>query len=506
MRERVPGPSASPRRASAQAGVLLLEGPVVEKKKLRGSQLKAQNLSKTRGRRRSLDAKKRIADERERPRRNDLLPKLEVALRAIESLERSPHRTRDTEPVHVERLMKSIRQLGFNQPILVAGNEIIDGDVRAEAASQLGLTSVPVIDCSHLSPTEVRQLRLAANRTAELGTWNLEKLKAEFETLVDLGADLEVTGFTSEERDIVLLDEIELGELDDDDEDPGSVPENPVTRQGDLWLMEGHRVICGNALEAEVYEVLLAGIQAHLLLCDPPYNVTINGNVSKTHDEFVMASGEMSDDEFQEFLNRFLRLAAANLVAGSVLFVFMDWRSIHRVYQAGFGAGLRLINMAVWYKESGAMGALYRSAHELVAVFCKGDKPHTNNVELGRNGRDRQNVWVAPGANRRGSSANEMLALHATPKPVELCVDAILDVTKPGQTVLDPFLGSGTTLIAAEKTGRRCCGIELDPKFVDVSVHRWMRLTDKEAVLEASGETFTQVAERRAAEAAGEQS
>lgn len=479
---------------------------MVEKKKLRGSQFKAQSLAKTRGRRHSLDAKKRIADERERPRRNDLLPDLKVELRAIETLRPSQHRTRDTEPAHVERLMKSIRQLGFNQPILVAGNEIIDGHSRAEAASQLGLKSVPVIDCSHLSPTEVRQLRLAANRTAELGTWNLEKLKSEFETLIELGADLEVTGFTSEERDIVLLDEIELGELDDDEEDAGCVPDNPVTRQGDLWFMGKHRVICGNALEAEVYDALLVGNQAHLLLCDPPYNVTINGNVSKTHDEFVMASGEMSDDEFQKFLNTFLRLAADNLVAGSVLFVFMDWRSIHRVYKAGFAAALRLINLAVWYKESGAMGALYRSSHELVAVFCRGDKPHTNNVELGRNGRDRQNVWVAPGANRRGSSANEMLTLHATPKPVELCVDAILDVTKPGQTVIDTFLGSGTTLSAAEKTGRRCCGIELDPKFVDVTIQRWMRLTGKEALLETTGETFTQVAQRRAAEAAGEQS
>jgi len=478
---------------------------MVEKKKLRGSEFKAQNLSKTKGRRRSLDSKKRIADEREQPRRNDLLPVLKVEPRAIGSLKPSPHHSRDMALAHLERLMKSIRQLGFNQPILVAGSEIIDGHVRTEAASQLGLKTVPVIDCSHLSPSEVRQLRLAANRTAELGKWNIEKLKAEFEALIELGADLEVTGFTSEERDIVLLDDIELGE-GADDEDAASVPENPVTRQGDLWLMEHHRVICGNALEAQVYSLLLAGILVHLLLCDPPYNVVVKGNVSKTHDEFVMASGEMSDDEFQVFLNTFLRLAADNLVAGSVLFVFMDWRSIHRVYQAGFAATLRLINMAVWYKESGAMGALYRSAHELVAVFCKGDKPHTNNVELGRSGRDRQNVWVAPGANRRGSSANEMLALHATPKPVDLCLDAILDVTKPGQTVLDTFLGSGTTLIAAEKTGRRCCGIELDPKFVDVSVQRWMRLTGKEAVLEATGETFTQVAERRAAEAAGEQS
>ena len=182
-----------------------MEGPMVEKKKLRGSEFKAQNLSKTKGRRRSLDSKKRIADEREQPRRNDLLPVLKVEPRAIGSLKPSPHHSRDMALAHLERLMKSIRQLGFNQPILVAGSEIIDGHVRTEAASQLGLKTVPVIDCSHLSPSEVRQLRLAANRTAELGKWNIEKLKAEFEALIELGADLEVTGFTSEERDIVLL-------------------------------------------------------------------------------------------------------------------------------------------------------------------------------------------------------------------------------------------------------------------------------------------------------------
>lgn len=478
---------------------------MVEKKKLEASKLKAQSLSKTRGRRRALDAKRRIADVREHPRRNDLLPELKVDPRKIKTLQASPHRARETEPAHVERLMRSIGKLGFSQPILVSGDEIIDGYVRVEAASQLGLESVPAIDCSHLSPTEVRQLRLAANRTAELGTWNLEKLKSEFGALIELGADLEVTGFTSEERDIVLLDDVELGDGGDTD-DAGPVPEEPVTRPGDLWLMDSHRVICGNSLDAAVYAVLLAGLLVHLLLCDPPYNVIIKGNVSKTHDEFAMASGELSDAEFQNFLDSFIALAVSYLVAGSVAFIFMDWRSIHRVYEAGFSAALRLINLAVWFKESGAMGTLYRSSHELVAVFCKGETPHTNNVELGRNGRDRQNVWVAPGANRRGSSANEMLALHATPKPVELCVDAILDVSKPGQTVLDPFLGSGTTLVAADKTGRRCCGIELEPKFVDVSIQRWMRLTGKEAVLEATGETFTQVAERRAAEVADEQS
>lgn len=474
-------------------------------KKLGSGSLKAQSLSKTRGRRRSLEAKRRIADVRERNRRNDLLPELRVELVAIKDLQPSRHRTKDTEAEHVERLVSSIASLGFNQPILVAGHEIIDGHIRVAAASALGLESVPAIDCSHLSPTEVRQLRLAANRTAELGKWNLEQLKIEFQELIDLDVDLSVTGFTSEEQDIVLLDLTELVAEDDEADDPGEAPIEPVTRAGDIWVLDDHRVICGNALEAETYKRLLAGESVHAVMTDPPYNVPIKGHVSKSHDEFVMASGEMTDAEFQEFLNTFLSLVSSAAVPGAVLFVFMDWRSIHRVYQAGFEAGLQLINLAVWYKQSGGMGALYRSSHELVAVFCAGEKPHTNNVQLGRHGRDRQNVWIAAGANRRGSSANEMLALHATPKPVELCVDAILDVTKPGQTVLDGFLGSGTTLIAAEKTGRRCCAIELEPRFVDVAIHRWMRLTGKHAVLASTGETFERTAERRVAEATDDQ-
>lgn len=474
-------------------------------KNLGSGGLKAQSLSKTKGRRHSLEAKRRIADARERYRRNDLLPELRVELVAIKDLQPSRHRTRDTEADHVERLVSSIASLGFNQPILVAGAEIIDGHIRVAAASALGLESVPAIDCAHLSPTEVRQLRLAANRTAELGKWNLEQLKIEFQELIDLDVDLSVTGFSSEEQDIVLLDTTELLAEDDEADDPREATLNPVTRAGDIWLLDRYRVICGNALEAETYQALLAGESVHALLTDPPYNVPIKGHVSKTHDEFVMASGEMTDAEFQEFLDTFLSLVRSAAVPGAVLFVFMDWRSIHRVYQAGFAAGLQLINLAVWYKQSGGMGALYRSAHELVAVFCTGDRPHTNNVELGRHGRDRQNVWIAAGANRRGSSANEMLALHATPKPVELCVDAILDVTRPGQTVLDGFLGSGTTLIAAEKTGRRCCAIELEPRFVDVAIHRWMRLTGKHAVLASTGETFERTAERRAVEAADDQ-
>lgn len=462
-------------------------------KKLNEGSFKTRKLEKTRGRKRSLESERRLAATRDRARRNDLLPQLQLVQVEIASLVRSPRRARVTTAEQVERTAASIAEHGFTNPVLIRGNEVIDGEVRLDAALKLGVERVSAIDCAHLSDAQVRTLRLASNRIAELGEWDLDKLKIEFTELVDLEVDLSSTGFTDVEVGIVLLDD-QSNEADEDCSD--SIAE-PVSYLGDIWQLGEHRLICGNALEATTYEALLEGEQVDCVLTDPPYNVKIGGNVSglgkKVHDEFVMASGELDDVQWQAFLDTLFERLTAALTAGAVLFAFMDWRSIHRVYAAGFAAKLNLINLAVWYKQSGGMGALYRSAHELVAVFCKGDKPHTNNIELGRHGRDRQNVWVAPGANRRGSSANLMVKTHATPKPVELCVDAILDVTRSGQIVLDAFLGSGTTLIAAEKTGRRCRGIELDPKFVDVAVLRWMDLTGKQAVLTATGESFDEV-------------
>ena len=242
----------------------------------------------------------------------------------------------------------------------------------------------------------------------------------------------------------------------------------------------------------------MLGALVAAIIADFPYNVSIKNNVSglgkKKHKEFKMASGEMTEAEFAAFLETAIMLAVAHLVIGGVMFGFMDWRSIHLLYHAGFVSKLTLMNLIVWYKQSGSMGGFYRSAHELIAVMCKGHTLRTNNIQLGKNGRDRTNVWSVPGANRPGSSAHEMLSEHATPKPVELCVDAILDVTNRGEAVLDPFLGVGASLIAAHKTGRRCYGIELEPGFVDVTVMRWQRLTGKQAILSGTGKSFDALA------------
>lgn len=283
-------------------------------------------------------------------------------------------------------------------------------------------------------------------------------------------------------------------EDDHGDDQVPDTPRLPVTRTGDLWFLGEHRIICGDALSAEVHAILLDGRTVHAVLSDPPYNVVIAGNVSglgKTvHGEFAMASGEMDDAKWQSFLDNAHKLLSAPLAEGGVTFVFMDWRSIHRLYAAGFAAGLDLLNLVVWYKQAVAMGSLYRSVHELIAVFSKGKNPRIDNVELGRHGRNRNNVWCAPGANRRGSSSNAMLAHHATPKPVELCVDAVLDVTERGDTVFDMFLGTGTTLIAAEKTGRTYRGIEIEARFIDVIIRQWEQEIGQKATLAATGETF----------------
>lgn len=470
-------------------------------KEVQKNTFQQDKLDKTRRRREAIAQGREKIEGRHPSCRNDLLPELELRNYRISELTRPKNRTRKNDADQINRLTRAIADYGFTVPILVRGGQVYDGWSRVLAAKELGLEQVPAIEISHLSDAEVRALALASNRIGELGSWDLDALRLEFVELIELEVDLDSTAFTVEEQDIILLDPLVEGAADpaDETDDP---PEVPVTRPGDIWMLGDHRVICGNALETETYDALLQDEKVHAVVQDPPYNVKISGNVSglgkKKHVEFAMASGEMSDDEFENFLATALTLIAVFLVKGAVVFSFMDWRGIHLLYAAGKKAGLKLINLAVWYKQSGSMGSLYRSAHELVAVFCKGKTPRHNAVKLGKSGRNRCNVWEAPGANQRGSSTNEMLEAHATPKPVSLCEDAILDVTKRGEIVLDSFLGSAATLIAAERSGRICRGIEIEPRFVDVAVRRWQKFTGKEAVLAATGESFAQVALRRA--------
>ena len=279
-----------------------------------------------------------------------------------------------------------------------------------------------------------------------------------------------------------------------------------VTRPGDLWLLgpsgvPRHRLLAGDARDPAAIATLMGEEQAAMVITDPPYNVPIKGHVSgkgrARHGEFAMASGEMTEEEFISFLKSFLAAALMRTAPGALLYVFMDWRHLFEMLTAARALDLRLINICVWNKSNGGMGSLYRSKHELVLVLRLGDEPHRNNVELGKHGRSRANVWDYPGVNvfRPGRAAE--LAMHPTVKPVALIADAIRDVTKRGDLILDPFGGAGTVIIAAEKTGRRARTIEIDCHYCDVAIRRWETFTGKAAVLAATSETFEDVAERR---------
>ncbi len=257
------------------------------------------------------------------------------------------------------------------------------------------------------------------------------------------------------------------------------------------------------------YDKVLGPEKAAACFTDCPWNLPIEGFVSglgeKKHKDFKMAAGEMSPEAFQEFVDTFSRLIAEYLEDGGVVYSCIDWRSHDRIVAGGKRAGLTHINTLVWNKGSGGMGGLYRSAHELIPLLCKGKTPKTNNVELGRHGRDRTNVWSYPGANKPGSSAAQALKHHPTPKPVELVEDALLDVTNRGELVLDPFMGSGTTLLAAERSGRLAAGIELDPTYVDVCIRRWQDMSGLDAVNAATRQTFNETAAVKVAEGAVEE-
>jgi DNA modification methylase len=436
--------------------------------------------------------------------RNDLLPDVHIGIRAVEELKPAARRTRKPNTPQLERMIQSIRRFGFVGAIFIRDDRIVDGHIRHAAAIKLQMEEIPCIDVAHLSASECNLLAITINRLSELGEWDLDALRIEFQEAIELNFDLDITGFSTQEQDIILLDDQAPDEAAE--EVVPELPVQPTSLVGDVWQLGDHRIICGNALDPVVYTTLLGQELVTVIIADFPYNVEIANNVSglgkKKHGEFVMASGEMADEQFALFLKDAIICSAAHLIERGVYFGFMDWRSIEVLIRAGGHAGLTMINFAVWNKGSGGMGTLYRSTHELIPVFCKGEAPATNNVFLGKHGRDRTNVFSYPGANKRGSSAAKVLADHPTPKPIALCADMLLDVSHRGDAVLDPFLGSGTTIIAAEQTGRIGYGIELDPKYVDVAVRRWEQLTGRPAIHAATSRTFAELTAARSATSA----
>jgi DNA modification methylase len=437
-----------------------------------------------------------------RPRRNDILPGLELSYVPIADIRLSPRKIRKLDPAHVREVAASIGALGFCVPLLVGrDNEIIHGEVSCEAAKQLGLDRLPCVRIGHLSSEEQRVLRLAVNRLAEKGEWDLDALKIEFGELIVTDAPIEITGFLPAEIDHVILgdgaDGLEQGPLEPDSA-------TAIARVGDIFQLGPHRIACGDATDPSVLARLLEGdASARLVLTDEPYNVKVAGNVTRgDHREFAMASGEMTDAEFLAFNGAWIATVLPYLCDGGILSTFIDWRGLPTVHLAVGSLGLVPLNLIVWAKTNAGMGSLYRSQHELLPLFTKGSRPHVNNVELGKRGRWRSNVWTYPGASSLGSDARRGLKDHPTVKPTAMLEDALIDLTNRGDLVIDPFLGSGSTLIAAEATGRLCHGVELDPLYVDVIVRRYEAATGDAATLIETGETFEVLGARRASEAA----
>jgi DNA modification methylase len=384
---------------------------------------------------------------------------------------------------------------------------VIAGHGRLQAAKSIGMQLVPVVAISSLSDADQKALTIADNRIAELSIWDRDILAIEYQGLHDLQFDdIEVTGFSLGEIDTILDEASEKKPVEpgpEDDLPPLLV--TPVSRKGDLWILGSHRLLCGDARSDTDYGRLLEGETADLVLTDPPFNVRVDGNVSGLgkirHEEFAMASGEMSEAEFTSFLSTFLGCAKAHSRDGAILFVFMDWRHLFELTCAGREQGLAAKNLIVWAKDNAGMGTFYRSKHELVFVFKKPDGAHINTFELGQHGRYRTNVWEYAGVNTFRAGRLDELAMHPTVKPVAMLADAIRDVTKRGAIVLDPFAGSGSTLIAAEKTGRQARCIEYEPKYCDVIVRRWQAYTGKVAMFDGTDLTFEDFEGARAASA-----
>lgn len=442
---------------------------------IKGGSVRSELIEKSSSARRDLQELVNIA-ARASFSRNDLLPQQKIIEAPIDELRPSPRRVRKRSNAQIERIIQSIRIHGFRGAILIRDGVIVDGHMRVEAAKAIGLTHVPAIEVTNCSDALIDFLSISMNRIAETGEWNLDETTAVLKEQALAGMPLDASGFSGRELDQMFRE-------------VGATPEplaqgrevEIITQTGDLYILDRHKLLCGDALDPHSYERLFEGEIATAAFVDGPYNVKIKNNVSGLgkvkHDEFRMASGEMSPQQFNQFMQRWMKNTLAYVVSGGVIFSCIDWRHDADMEMAARAVGLQLINKCTWDKGSGGMGGFYRSRTEIVQVLCTQPCPLINNIELGRHGRDRSNLWAYPGANRRGSSASKRLKDHATPKPVDLVADAILDVTERGDIVLDPFVGSGTTILAAEETGRRAFGIEIEPKFVDAAVRSWEAMT-----------------------------
>lgn len=419
---------------------------------------------------------------------------------SISTLQPAVRNARTHSKAQLRQLAQSIERYGWTNPILVDDdNRILAGHGRLEAAKALGHQEVPCLRLSGMSEAERRAYVIADNQLALKAGWDKGLLALELQelTILDIELDMTITGFELPEIDLIIKEAADADPKGAEPQDEGAeapVDGPAVSELGDVWVLGRHRLLCGDAKDAAAVANLMAGGQADMIFTDPPYNVPIDGHVSGLgqvrHREFAEGSGEMTAEEFTAFLRETLGPAAAACRDGAIAYICMDWRHLQEVLAAGYAVFTELKNLCVWNKTNGGMGTFYRSQHELVLVWKIGDAPHTNTFGLGDKGRYRTNVWTYAGANAFRTERMEELKAHPTVKPVALVADAIRDVSHRGQVVLDVFGGSGTTLIAAEKTGRIARLIEIDPIYCDVIVRRWEKLTGKCAMRECDGKTF----------------
>ena len=433
------------------------------------------------------------------------IPLPQIEMRPLSALKLNPRNARTHSKRQVKQVAASIRAFGFTNPILVdADGFVLAGECRAKAAKQEGLTSVPTLILSHLSEAQRRAYVLADNKLATEAGWDRSMLAQELGELavllptLELDWTIETTGFARGEIEVLTHDQAETPSGAEDAIPAARVDRAVVTQRGDIWQLGAHRVGCGDARSESDIERLMDETQAAMVFTDPPYNVRIEGHVTRTgaHREFPVASGELSRADYREFLLHSLTIAAVASRLGAIHAVCMDWRHIADLLGVGEDVYEDLLNLCVWNKGVAGQGSFYRSQHELIAIFGVGGAPHSNHVQLGRYGRNRSNVFTYPSAAADGTGLD---GAHPTPKPVALVADVLRDCTLRGEVVLDPFLGSGTTLIAAEKVGRVCRGLELDPAYVDLAVRRWQAYSGGEATLSGTSETFADVEDRRAA-------
>jgi DNA modification methylase len=427
----------------------------------------------------------------------------EVTLQSVRKLKRNKRNIRTHSKKQIQEVVELIRRFGWTYPILVdEQGYIIAGHARYQAALYLRLNRVPVIVMTGLSDAEKRAFALADNKVAENAGWDRAALAAELGELAVLlpqcDLSIDITGFAPAEIDGLM------GDLVDPEQDPldelPALDTVPISRRGDQWQLGNHWLRCGDATSSDDLGKLMGTKLATTVFTDPPYNVSISsiqGRGRIKHREFMAASGEMLPEQFIGFLAKWIRLVVPNSAKGSIHYVFMDWRHLREILQAGAEVYGSLKNLIVWVKSNAGQGTFYRSQHELILVFKNGDAPHINNFELGQHGRHRSNVWTYAGVNTFRNGRLDDLSMHPTVKPVALVADALRDCSRRGDIVLDPFMGSGTTIMAAERVGRRAYGLEIDPLYVDAAIRRWQAYTKRDAILTSTGQTFDEVTQAR---------